>query len=267
VGVSLIRADGARVRGGGKVVKNVAGFDLPKLMVGALGTLGMIATATFRLHPLPEAVRLLRVAGCDAARLRALCRASVAAQLEPAALLGVRSGGRYDFHVLFEGFEAGVTDQAARFSRLAEAAGAAAEPLEGAEPLAALDRGARVYGSVRLRLAAPPAALEALDRSALVPLEAAFGDARAVLYPSLGVAFVGGSPVDPAAAVAAIEKARAALENLGGHLVVGEAGDDAVARQVDPFGTLPASFALMRRLKARFDPERRLNRGRFLGGL
>ena len=54
IGVTLIRADGTRARGGGKVVKNVAGFDLPKLMVGSLGSLGLISTVTFRLHPLPE---------------------------------------------------------------------------------------------------------------------------------------------------------------------------------------------------------------------
>ncbi len=44
VGVGIVRPDGVRARGGGKVVKNVAGFDLPKLMVGSLGTLGAIAT-------------------------------------------------------------------------------------------------------------------------------------------------------------------------------------------------------------------------------
>lgn len=267
VGVSLIRADGARVRGGGKVVKNVAGFDLPKLMAGALGTLGMIATATFRLHPLPEASRLLRVAGCDAAGLRALRKSVIAAHLEPAALVGVRVAGHYDLYALFEGFEAGAAEQAARFALLAELAGTAAKPLESAEPLAALDREARVYGSVRLRLAVPPASLDALDRVALVPLEAAFADAKAVVYPSLGIAFLSGSPVDSPAAVAAIEQARAALESLGGNLVVTEASDDAAVRQVDPFGTLPGSFALMRGLKARFDPEHRLNGGRFLGGL
>ena len=54
IGVTIVRADGVVAHGGGKVVKNVAGFDLPKLMVGSLGTLGLIATATFRLHPLPE---------------------------------------------------------------------------------------------------------------------------------------------------------------------------------------------------------------------
>jgi glycolate oxidase FAD binding subunit len=268
VGVSLIRADGSRARGGGKVVKNVAGFDLPKLMVGALGTLGMIATATLRLHPLPEAARLLCVAGRDCAGVRALWRAAVVAQLEPSALLAVRAAGRYDLHVLFEGFESGVAEQAARFTRLAQAAGAAAEPLADARALGALDAEARAQGSLRLRLAAPPASLETLDREALVPLANVLGECKAVLYPSLGIAFAGGTPADPAAAAAALGRARTALEALGGHLVVTEAGDETLAALVvDRFGTLPASFALMRALKTRFDPEHRLNGGRFLGGL
>ncbi|MDQ6941771.1 MAG: FAD-binding oxidoreductase, partial [Candidatus Eremiobacteraeota bacterium] len=57
VGVGLVRPDGVRARGGGKVVKNVAGFDLPKLMVGSLGTLGAIATVTFRLYPIAHTTR------------------------------------------------------------------------------------------------------------------------------------------------------------------------------------------------------------------
>ena len=54
VGVEFVRPDGVTARGGGKVVKNVAGFDVPKLMVGSLGTLGGIVSATFRVFPKPE---------------------------------------------------------------------------------------------------------------------------------------------------------------------------------------------------------------------
>ena len=62
LGVSLVRADGVAARAGGKVVKNVAGFDLSKLVVGSYGTLALVTTATLRVHPLPEASAALRIA-------------------------------------------------------------------------------------------------------------------------------------------------------------------------------------------------------------
>ena len=61
LGIQLVRADGTLVRGGGKVVKNVAGFDIPKLAIGSFGSLGLIVAATFRLHPVPEARRAVYV--------------------------------------------------------------------------------------------------------------------------------------------------------------------------------------------------------------
>ena len=59
IGITVVLADGTIATSGGKVVKNVAGYDLPKLMAGSLGTLGVIARAVFRLHPLPESSQTL----------------------------------------------------------------------------------------------------------------------------------------------------------------------------------------------------------------
>ena len=86
IGLTVVTADGALVRGGGKVVKNVAGYDLPKLFVGSHGTLGIIVETTFKLRPLPDEERLVAV-GFD--RLKdcgAAARALLAGDLIPSTL-------------------------------------------------------------------------------------------------------------------------------------------------------------------------------------
>jgi glycolate oxidase FAD binding subunit len=120
---------------------------------------------------------------------------------------------------------------------------------------------------LRVRVAVPPADIVALDRDVLAPLARALADFRAIVYPSLGVAFLSGIAADAVAAEEALLGARAVAESLHGNLVVTDVRDRALSDAVDPYGTLPSSFFLMRRLKERFDPARRLNPGRFLGGL
>jgi len=267
VGVSLLRADGVRVRGGGKVVKNVAGFDLPKLAVGSLGTLGMIATATFRLHPLPESATLLRVGGCDAAQVRRIARELLARQFEPAAFTAERTDGGYACAVLFEGFAQGVDDQAERFERLAADLGFATERPDDPGAAGLRDEAIRTRGDVRVRCSAPPAAFDLVERDVLAPLASALDEAAAVCYPAVGAAFLSAYLRDAERAAAAFARARAAVEALGGNLVLLDARDRDFARRVDVYGAVPGSFALMRNLKDRFDPSHRLNAGRFIGGL
>src|SRR6267142_1307253 len=119
IGVSVVRADGTRAKGGGKVVKTVAGFDLPKLMCGSWGTLAFIATATFRVHPVPEATVTLRARGVDPMEL---VRKTRALQLEPAAMLAVREAAGWSVYLRFEGFGAGVRAQREKLKELEEAA-------------------------------------------------------------------------------------------------------------------------------------------------
>jgi glycolate oxidase FAD binding subunit len=269
VGVGIVRADGTLAHGGGKVVKNVAGFDLPKLMVGSLGTLGLIATATFRLHPLPEQQQWYALAAQPASGVRDVVRALLERKLEAAAVIAQSNGDAYSMYVLFEGFGASVEAQGAKLRELArDLHGTAAQPLEpkGEVDVPMLDEAARLYGSMRLRISTPPAFLTALDRDVLVPLRAAFGDCRVTLYPTLGAAFVGGFPHDTDALVGTLQEARAVVGSAGGHLVVIDC-DESLRERFDPFGALPPSFPIMKRLKERFDPERRLNPGRFVGGL
>jgi glycolate oxidase FAD binding subunit len=105
LGVTLVLADGTIASAGGKVVKNVAGYDLARLVCGSRGTLALIARASFRLHPVPRAARTLVVETDDAASVVAVLLRS---QLQPSAL-DVLHPGRVA--MLFEGSERAVATQ------------------------------------------------------------------------------------------------------------------------------------------------------------
>jgi glycolate oxidase FAD binding subunit len=268
IGISVVRADGVAARGGGKVVKNVAGFDLPRLFVGSLGTLGLVTAATFRLHPLPEASTTVAVDRPAPAQVRALVVALREAQLEPASAMLLLEGGAPRLGVRFEGFGPGVRQQAERLAALASRAGLVAERLDAAAAAAFWGRhdALRTSGAVRLRLGAPPAALEGVVRDAVGPLAAALDGAWAALDPLVGAGFAGGTPADLPRALAALGQARTALEARRGALTLAAAPPE-VRAGFDAWGSTPASLEVMRRLKARLDPEGRLAPGRFVGGL
>ncbi len=268
IGVSVVRADGTLAKGGGKVVKNVAGFDLPRLMVGSLGTLGLVASVTFRVHPLPEAEATLLFPGLDAAAVLGLLREARAAQLEPASAAGLWAGGRLDLGVRFEGFAPGVAQQGDRLLEIGRRLGFEGGRLdaEGAAGFWRRHDGVRTGGTLRAKLAAPASALGALVGQGLAPLLAALEVGGAAVYPTLGLAFASGVPASAEAASAAAERARGAVAALGGSLVLAAAPRE-VRATVDPWGPPPPAFPVMQALKERLDPERRLNPGRFVGGI
>jgi glycolate oxidase FAD binding subunit len=243
IGVQMVRADGTIARGGGKVVKNVAGFDLPKLACGSLGTLGLIAGATFRLHPLPEASESVVIPGLSAADVVATVARIRAAQLEPTALAALRGPSGYELALCFEGFGKGVRQQVTKLRQLAPAA----RDEDGAW---ARHDAIRTGGPLRVKVAALGSHLPHVE-SALSPLALNF-----VWYPTLGIGF--GVRAAAQGAAAQLADARAELALRGGSLVVQSAPPDL---RVDPWGPPPPSFPLMQRLKDNFDPEHRLNTG------
>ncbi|MDQ6891259.1 MAG: FAD-binding oxidoreductase [Acidobacteriota bacterium] len=273
IGICFIRADGTVARGGGKVVKNVAGFDLPKLLTGSLGTLGLIATATFRLHPRPEVEALVLVRGLSPRKLRRFAARLRELALEPASVIAVSHGSleSFDVEVRFEGFEAGAAEQRARCEALGGEDGG-----ECGIPDAAAARGfreahdaVRAGGTLRAKIAAPRSAIDAVSENLLPPLFGLLSGPRFVWYPGPGLGFFSGAPEDvhgAAGACPALLSLREGLERLGGSLVL-EAAPPAVRERVDVWGTPPASIAVMRALKERFDPAGRLAPGRFVGGI
>jgi len=245
VGIELVRPDGTRARGGGKVVKNVAGFDVPKLMVGSLGTLGAIATATLRVYPLPETRGAIRL-HAERGAIRDLAAAVVRRRLEPAAMI--------DDVLVFEGVAAGVAAQLATVREIARELTLSAEVLDEAAlaEIEARDLTARAHGAWRMKETFRPA-------DAPAPLAFVPPDRDESWYPLLGVRFTSFAEVQDAV------PDRIGMGSF--HGVVFAAVPRVHRGRVDAWGPPPPSFPLILALKERFDPHRICNPGRFVGGL
>ncbi|HEY1434329.1 MAG TPA: FAD-binding oxidoreductase, partial [Thermoanaerobaculia bacterium] len=232
-----------------------------------LGTLGLIATVTFRLHPLPEASATLRLSGQSARQVRQLVAAMREAQLEPTSVAAVwQAAAQFEVAVRFEGFGAGVGQQVERFKTLAgfrpggEVLDAAAE-----KAFWAAHDAPRASAEFVAKVAASPSSIEALTSVTFPGLLAALERSTFLWYPTLGLGFVSGDPASFEAAAAAVRAARASLP-AGATLVL--AAVPALMRPlVDVWGAPPPALDLMRSLKDRLDPGRRLSPGRFVGGL
>ncbi|WP_448641407.1 FAD-binding oxidoreductase [Geodermatophilus sp. URMC 63] len=265
IGVTVVRADGVVAKAGGRVVKNVAGYDLGKLVIGSFGTLAVVTEAVFRLHPLPAARRVVSAPFERPEEAQRLVQAVLQAQVVPSAVeVAWRSGGTGTVSVLLEGIEAGVEGRTATTRQLLGDAATdttevpgdwAAHPWQGVEgrPTAlkatfALSGLARVLDTARSAAA---------DAGLALDLRGSGG--AGVLHGALPAG------ADPAAVATVVERLRAECTAAGGALVVLDAAPE-VAAAVDTWGPIPA-LDLMRRVKERFDPERRLAPGRFVGGI
>jgi glycolate oxidase FAD binding subunit len=271
IGVTMIRADGVVARAGGKVVKNVAGYDTGKLLAGSYGTLGLITEATFRLHPAPAAVSYVSLDYARPAAAAAALLGAASSTLVPAAaeLDWPGQDAPISVAVLFEGDPAGVAQRAARLrGLLAEIAGTQAgataaddapPPWWGRGAAAAPDGTVLRIGFWASRLA------DVLRwiRDAAVPagLDPAISGSGAA-----GVLHAAVPPDAPPAAVAQfVAGLRAALPDGRASAVLLHAPAE-VAAGVDVWGPVP-SAGLMRSVKDQFDPEHRMAPGRFAGGI
>ena len=251
IGVRVVLADGTVASAGGKVVKNVAGYDLGKLYTGAHGSLGVVVSTTWRLHPVPRDRRVVVLDLPDAAAAGPLAVRLVRSTLTPSAVeLLATAGGAGQLVVVFESIPDSVTAQARAAVALLEGG------FESEDLPAAFGRRPGGVDDVVLRLAyvpgALPAALGALPAGAQVAASA-----------GTGVAYVGLAAQE---AVDSLPGLRAALAPHDGTAVVLRA-PEAVRAQLDHWGPVGDAFDLMRRVKERFDPQRRMSPGRFVGGL
>jgi len=266
IGLRVITADGRITKAGGRVVKNVAGYDLCKLYIGSLGTLGVIVEATFKVVPLPQAQATLALGFDSAGPACALASESYGRGLgvRSAQLLDVGAGIELPkpFALLVELAGSPLAVERSRREIESLAAEAGAVPVgavaDASRPLTLLSP-----SSSRLvcKLTALPTRLPALV-DALASLSPA---PRLLAWPVAGILYASWlEHSDPAAALAAV-RAAAATERAG---VVVEVCPVELKGGLDVFPDVSGpSFDLMRRVKQQFDPEGVLSPGRFLGKL
>jgi glycolate oxidase FAD binding subunit len=274
IGIAVVLADGTVARAGGKVVKNVAGYDLAKLFCGSFGTLGLVAEVIFRLHPVPAAASVVTFRAEAPERVGQAVQRLLRSALEPSAIeLQLDEWGWPGrLTTVFEGIGPGVEAQAAAAVELLGQIGEAAVAGPGETDAALHQLGALPFEKAELAFKAtfPPAELPGLLAGGVLGR-----DGQLRVHAGTGVAWLASSaregdlradhPAVPRV-VAWVAETRERLAAVGGGLVVVKAPAH-LKRELDVWGPPGDALGLMRRVKERFDPGRRMSPGRFVGGI
>ena len=263
IGITVALPDGTVARSGGKVVKNVAGYDLPKLFTGSLGTLGGIAQATFRLHPLPATWETFTSKLSNVDEANRFLLQLLDSTLTPSAIQ-LRAGQQREtfVDVLYEGIPAGVQTQMLRTAAMRTGQEpASGDPWRAREELWT-DAGLACIAKFSLLPTQIADTIALLDKAAA---EFSLDWVMVVQATGNGVLrLAAGKPFDSLGR--AIGPLRASLESLGGSLVVAQLPEE-LRDRIETWGSAGSALPLMRRMKEQFDPAGILNPGRFVGGI
>jgi glycolate oxidase FAD binding subunit len=265
IGVTLALPDGTLAHSGGKVVKNVAGYDLPKLATGAFGTLGMITRAVFRLHPVPKAVRTMSCLARDLAEAQSFLLAIQNSKLAHSALqMRCIDNAPPQVDILFEGTPAGLNVQVEQLRSIVAPA-----PLTDPGPVVWNAR-RELYSAAKVnesnssvaKFSTLPTGIAGAI-SSLVSASATQARCNAVVQATgIGCVHVEG---EPPAIASVLKSLRADLERTGGSLVIAQR--PAAMPSLDAWGEPGDALPLMRAVKQQLDPKGTLNPGRFVGGI
>ena len=289
LGIRVALPEGALLRYGGRVVKNVAGYDLCKLYVGSLGAFGVVTEATFRLAMLPEDDRLLVAAFPTLTQGMAAATAVRSAALLPSTVAVVSAAGWADalpvdlqpgqvaLLVHVDGSHESVQRQIAGGEAICTAHRAVGAATLDGEALLTMWERQEVWRTaspdpalLQVRIGVPPSSVE----TALALLDEAPSFCRESVrwLADVGIGSVTARlPIDVQAddsatqARAWLDRLRVRLDEEQGFAVV-ESAPEALITQLDVWGTSPGA-GLLRRYKSQFDPQGLLNRGRYVGGL
>ncbi|HEX6557915.1 MAG TPA: FAD-binding oxidoreductase [Longimicrobiales bacterium] len=264
LGLEVVTGDGRILHFGGRVVKNVAGYDLVRLMVGSRGTLGFVTRVNVRLKPQPEIDQTMALTASSFGAVAELTDAVLAASLEPAALeilsgslaQEVSGDGPWTLLIRLHGNAEAARDAAQQIARIANGAGVRALESAAWRTLAESEAGA----TLNLRFANLPSLLRdttahALETARLAHLD----DVRLAIHAGDGIVRLLADQVGQGGETALLEQ-RAMIEKNGGTLIVERA---APGVSMAAFG-VPDALGLMTEIKKVFDPAGILGAGRFV---
>jgi glycolate oxidase FAD binding subunit len=275
IGVTVITADGALVRGGGKVVKNVAGYDLPKLFVGSCGTLGVIVEVTAKLRPRPDDERLVAIAFDRLKDAGAAVRAVMASDLIPNAVelldaealraLGI-AGASAAIVVGFDGVAEQVAWQVDELGRVVSADLPRALPSEVWPRLSGAAAAAFVTPAAVMRLCVLPTQVaDVMEQGGEVARAQGLSSSWSA-HAGVGVVTgaLGLGEIDAVAEV--LREWRGIARGCAGYAVLDWA-PLAVKDAVGVWDDSGAAGRIMQRIKTELDPRNILNPGRFVGNI
>ncbi|OGP90807.1 MAG: hypothetical protein A2157_04980 [Deltaproteobacteria bacterium RBG_16_47_11] len=292
LGMKVILPNGKINSWGGKSVKNVAGYDMCKLYIGSFGTLGIIGEVTFRLLPLPEKERTLVAVFRESRAAFEAVSGILQSELLPSAIeisnlkvfevLGFELSGKSGKVLLavgFEGFHESVERQIRQVKERVESSSPfCVYLLEGAhqdrfwtglrdfESIAYL----RFPDTISCRVNVPISKTGDVFRLWKEMMDEKGLDLGLRCHAGSGIVYADILMNDPNLGTEEwfkiLRKAREAIRNLEGGMVIQKASP-LLKKQIDVWGTPGKDFSLIQNLKARFDPDRLLNPGRFVGGI
>ncbi|MGI8933901.1 MAG: FAD-binding oxidoreductase [Phormidesmis sp.] len=273
IGVQFARYDGKLARAGGRVVKNVAGYDLMKLMTGAYGSLGILSELTFRLYPVQAESRSLILSG-ETAAIEQAAAAIRLSGLTPVAL-DILSASLMDsldretslsLVARFQGIPAGVEEQIERLQKIATDHSLTCQSLDGEADQDFWQQLGDVLqsGTLICKVGLRPSAISAM----LKLLGTVMPSALAKLQVSSGLGWVQLESVNETTdeLVNGLEKLRSHCQINGGFLTLLQA-PKALKQKIEIWGYSGNASGVMSALKQKFDPHRLLSSGRFVGGL
>jgi glycolate oxidase FAD binding subunit len=262
IGMRVVLASGEQIKAGGKVVKNVAGYDMCKLFVGSLGTLGIIIVATLRMAPIPESVETVIASG-TLTQAERLSEELSRSPLLPAAVFLSNNGatGQWQLAVWCEGFEETVARHLRQLGDIAARVGMNTTTLRG-------EMHHEVWGRLRDFLLQPDSLIYrlTLPRAKVFEFVELQNRAGMTLISDIAVGVIW----------LALPARRSGLENFPelievarqqhGHAVVFAAPAE-FKQGIVVWGPSPTTISLQREIKRQFDPKGLLSPGRFLAGI